>query len=684
MTNAPLESGIELDELNPEVRPQDDLYRHVNGTWLDRTEIPADKARWGSFHQLAEEAEKAVKDIILEAQDATDEPAGDTAIEQRKVGDLYASFMDAELIDTLGAAPIAAQLAEIDAIESIEQFVSTVAGLERAGVSGFFQLYVDNDPGNPERYLVLIEQGGISLPDESYYREDSFAAIREAYLAHVQRLFELAADGIPGGDEATAADVRAQRVFELETSIAAAHWDNVRTRDSEATYNLYFWADATALFAGTAPVSDDKRDVSGAAAGLLETWRIALGAPDGSFDEVVVREPSFFEELAPLLVPSRLEAWKDWLAWKVIHGAAPYLSSDFVDENFDFYGRTLSGTPELRERWKRGVSLVEGVMGEAVGKIYVERFFPPQAKEQMDVLVDFLVQAYRESISTLDWMSEATRARALEKLEKFTPKIGFPVKWRDYSTLAVDKTDLLGNVRRASAFEFDRELGKIGKPLDRDEWFMTPQTINAYYNPGFNEIVFPAAILQFPFFDEKRDAAANYGAIGAVIGHEIGHGFDDQGSKYDGDGRLTDWWTEADRTAFEERTASLIEQYNALAPAQIPDHHVNGALTIGENIGDLGGLSIALKAYLLSLGGEEPPVIDGLTGAERFFLSWAQAWQQKSRDAEAIRLLAIDPHSPNEFRCNQIVRNIDEFYETFGVTDADALWLDPAERVTIW
>jgi putative endopeptidase len=684
MTNAPLDSGIELDELNPEVRPQDDLYRHVNGKWLDRTEIPADKARWGSFHQLAEEAEKAVREIILEAQDAPGEPSGDTAVEQRKVGDLYASFMDDELIETLGVAPIADQLAAIDAIGSIDEFVSTVARLERAGVSGFFQLYVDNDPGNPERYLVLIEQGGISLPDESYYREDSFASVREAYLAHVQRLFELAADGLPAGDTFTAADVRAQRVFDLETSIAAAHWDNVRTRDSEATYNLYSWADASTLFTGTAPGDSGDRDVAAAAAGLLDTWRAGLGAPDGAFDEVVVREPSFFEELAPLVVPSRLEAWKDWLSWKVIHGAAPYLSSDFVEENFDFYGRTLSGTPELRERWKRGVSLVEGVMGEAVGKIYVERHFPPQAKEQMDVLVDYLVQAYRESISTLDWMSEATRGRALEKLEKFTPKIGFPVKWRDYSTLSVDKRDLLGNVRRASQFEFDRELGKIGKPLDRDEWFMTPQTINAYYNPGFNEIVFPAAILQFPFFDEKRDAAANYGAIGAVIGHEIGHGFDDQGSKYDGDGRLTDWWTEEDRAAFEQRTASLIEQYNALAPAQVPDHKVNGALTIGENIGDLGGLSIAWKAYLLSLGGEEPPVIDGLTGAERFFLSWAQAWQQKSRDAEAIRLLAIDPHSPNEFRCNQIVRNIDEFYETFGVTTSDALWLDEADRVTIW
>jgi len=380
----------------------------------------------------------------------------------------------------------------------------------------------------------------------------------------------------------------------------------------------------------------------------------------------------------------RLAAWNDWLSWQVIRSNAAYLSQDFVDANFDFYGRTLTGTPELRARWKRGVSLVEGALGEAVGRIYVERHFPDAAKTAMDVLVANLVEAYRQSITGLDWMTADTKTRALDKLDKFTPKIGYPVKWRDYSSLAIDATDLIGNVRATSEFEFQRELGKIGKPLDRDEWFMTPQTINAYYNPGFNEIVFPAAILQFPFFDETRDAAANYGAIGAVIGHEIGHGFDDQGSKYDGDGRLTDWWTPADRAAFEERTKSLIAQYDALAPRQVPDHHVNGALTIGENIGDLGGLSIAWKAYLLSLAGEEPPVIDGLTGAQRFFLSWAQAWQLKARDEEVIRLISIDPHSPNEFRCNQIVRNIDEFYETFGVTESDSLWLDPKERVTIW
>ena len=332
--------------------------------------------------------------------------------------------------------------------------------------------------------------------------------------------------------------------------------------------------------------------------------------PAGSLDELVVRQPSFVEGVAALLTDDRLDAWRDWLAWQVIRSSAAYLSSEFVQTNFDFYGKTLSGTPELRARWKRGVSLVEGSLGEAVGKIYVERHFPAKAKEAMDVLVANLVEAYRQSITTLTWMTDATRARALEKLDKFTPKIGYPVKWRDYSNLQIDPADLLANVRATTEFEFQRELGKIGKPLDRDEWFMTPQTINAYYNPGFNEIVFPAAILQFPFFDPNRDAAANYGAIGAVIGHEIGHGFDDQGSKYDGDGRLTDWWSAEDRAAFERLTASLIEQYNALAPRQVPDHHVNGALTIGENIGDLGGLDIAWKAYLLSLDGEEPPVVE--------------------------------------------------------------------------
>jgi putative endopeptidase len=649
-----LSSGIQRDELDPAVRPQDDLFRHVNGRWIERSEIPSDKARYGSFYLLAEEAERNVRAIIEEAQQA--EPG----TEQRKIGDLYASYMDEQRIESLGAAPLEPLLAEVAAVDSVATLLSTLGKLERGGTSGFLQLFVDNDPGNPERYLVFLEQAGLGLPDESYYREDKFAEIREKYVGYLERILGLAGLDNPAQ--------RAARVFALESDLAGNHWDNVRTRDSEATYNLTTWDGLTALAAGVD----------------LEGWRAAIDMPDKALDELVVRQPSFIESLSSVLTEGRLDDWRDWLAWQVVRSNASYLSQAFVDENFDFYGRTLSGTPELRARWKRGVSLVEGSLGEAVGKVYVERHFRPEAKAEMDELVANLIEAYRQSITTLEWMTPATRERALDKLGKFTPKIGFPVKWRDYSSLDVVSDDLLANVRATNEFEFQRELGKIGQPLDRDEWFMTPQTINAYYNPGFNEIVFPAAILQYPFFDETRDNAANYGAIGAVIGHEVGHGFDDQGSKYDGDGRLTDWWSAEDKAAFEERTASLIEQYNALAPRQVPDHHVNGALTIGENIGDLGGLAIAWKAYLISLDGQEPPVIDGITGPQRFFLSWAQAWQLKARDAEVIRLLSIDPHSPNEFRCNQIVRNIPDFYTAFDVAETDALWLAPEERVTIW
>ncbi|WP_309713774.1 M13-type metalloendopeptidase [Pseudolysinimonas sp.] len=656
MTTNALSSGIDTADLDPKVRAQDDLFRHANGRWIDSTEIPSDKARYGSFYILAEEAEKAVHAIIEEAQTAA------PGTEERTFGDLYASFMNEQHIEELGWSAVADDLAAVAAVTDIPSFVTALGKLERAGVGGFLQAFVDNDPGDPERYLVFLEQGGIGLPDESYFREPKFADIRDAYLAHLQRMLAMA--GI-----ADAADA-AQRVFNLETSIAAQHWDNVRCRDSVATYNPMTWDAAQALAGERAP--------------LLATWVAALDVPTASFAEVVVRQPSFLEGLAPLLSDDRLDAWRDWLCWQVIRSSAPYLHAEVVTANFDFYGKTLTGTPELRARWKRAVSVVEGAMGEAIGKVYVDRHFPQAAKVAMDDLVAHLVEAYRQSIVQLEWMTDATRERALEKLGKFTPKIGYPVKWRDYSSVAIAADDLVANVRAVAEFDFQRELGKIGKPIDRDEWFMTPQTINAYYNPGFNEIVFPAAILQLPFFDENRDAAANYGAIGAVIGHEIGHGFDDQGAQYDGDGKLTDWWTDDDKAAFQARTASLIAQYDELEPRQLPGHQVNGALTIGENIGDLGGLGIAWKAYLLSLGGAEPPVIDGLTGAERFFLGWAQAWRTKLRDEEALRLLSIDPHSPAEFRCNQIVRNIDVFYAAFGVTARDALWLDPEDRVTIW
>lgn len=650
-----LPSGLETSEFSSDTRPQDDLYRHVNGAWLARTEIPGDKARWGSFHLLAEQAEKDVRAIIEESQDAAE---GTLA---RKIGDLYASFMDTERIAAAGATPLVSTLSEIDAIDSVAALLRTAGAYDRDGRAHLIGFYVDGDPGNPERYLPVIVQSGLSLPDESYFRLDTFAGTREAYRAHLERLL-----GLAGIDDAAAT---AERAIALETELAGHHWDNVRSRDAVETYNLLSWAEVQDL------VGVD-----------LTPWRDAV-APEhpAAFDEVVVSQPSFLQGLGTLLVPERLDDWKAWLRAQVVHAAAPYLTDEFVQENFSFYGTELTGVPTIRERWKRGVSVTEGALSEAIGKVYVERHYPPTAKAAMDELVGNLIEAYRRSITDLEWMTAETRQRALAKLDSFTPKIGHPTVWRDYSSLSIDRSDLFGNVRRAAIFEHDRNVAKVGAPIDRDEWHMPPQMVNAYYNPSMNEIVFPAAILQYPFFDAARDAAANYGGIGAVIGHEIGHGFDDQGSRYDGDGKLEDWWTDADRSAFEERTKALIAQYDALVPEGLDaEHHVNGALTIGENIGDLGGLGIALKAYELSLDGQEAPVIDGYTGVQRLLLSWAQVWQQKSREAETLRLLTIDPHSPNEFRCNQIVRNIDAFYEAFDVKPSDALWLPAEQRVTIW
>ncbi|MBD8217623.1 peptidase M13 [Microbacterium sp. CFBP 13617] len=655
-----LRSGLALEELSDEIRPQDDLFRHVNGRWLERTEIPDDKARWGSFHLIAEQAEANVRTIVQESQDA--EPG----TEARKIGDLFASFMDTERIEQLGRAPIEARLERVDAVTDIASLLQLIGDLERDGVSGLLALFVEPDPGAPTRYVPVLYQSGISLPDESYYRLENFDETRTAYRGHIERLLDLA-----GVAEAAAS---ADRVFALETEIATHHWSREDNRDAVKTYNLKSWDDTVAL------------------AGLdLEPWRSAV-APghENALAEVVVYQPSFIESLGGLLVEERLDDWKAWVRFKIVHSAASFLSDDFVAENFSFYGTQLTGVPVNRERWKRGVGLVEAALGEAIGKVYVERHFPPAAKDAMDGLVANLIEAYRRSIRGLEWMTEETRERALAKLDAFTPKIGYPVRWKDYGELEVVADDLIGNVRRAHLWEHDRQLAKVGQPIDRDEWYMTPQTVNAYYNPLMNEIVFPAAILQYPFFDADRDAAANYGGIGAVIGHEIGHGFDDQGSRFDGDGSLRDWWTDADRAAFEERTKALIAQYDALVPQGLADeHHVNGALTIGENIGDLGGLGIAIAAYRLFLESQgetagEGPDVDGFTGIQRLLLSWAQIWQQKGRDAETIRLLTIDPHSPNEFRCNQIVRNIDAFYEAFGVTEGDALWLDADQRVTIW
>ena len=665
MTAPGARSGIDIGALSPGIRPQDDLFRHVNGAWLDRTEIPDDKARWGSFHLIAEQAEADVRAIVDEAA------AAEPGTELRKIGDLFTSFMDTARIDELGASPVQPQLSRVDAVRSIPELLRTVGDLEREGIGGMIGTYIEPDPGDPQRYVAFFVQGGLSLPDESYYRLESFEATRAAFRGYAERMLDLA--GV------AAASDQAERIVRLETELAGHHWDNVRNRDAVATYNLMSW--------------DDVRDLAGVD---LDPWLegVAPGRADG-FAEINVNQPSYLTGLGGLLADDRLEDWRAWLRLQVVRASAPFLPQPFVDENFAFYGTQLTGVPVNRERWKRGVSLVEAALGEAVGRIYVERHFPPQAKVEMDGLVANLIEAYRQSISQLEWMTPATRERALEKLAAFTPKIGYPARWKDYSALEIDAGDLVGNVLRSTAWEHERQLAKLGGPIDRDEWYMTPQTVNAYYNPLMNEIVFPAAILQFPFFESDRDAAANYGGIGAVIGHEIGHGFDDQGSSYDGTGALNDWWTDDDRAAFQQRTGALIDQYNVLVPQGLADEHtVNGALTIGENIGDLGGLGIALKAYRLHLAATltpdelaaapDGPVIDGFTGVQRLLLSWAQIWQQKSRDAEAIRLLTIDPHSPNEFRCNQIVSNVDEFYTAFDVTSGDALWLDPDRRVTIW
>jgi putative endopeptidase len=667
MTNSvqPVKPGLHISEYDQSTRPQDDLFRFTNGKWLKDFEIPADQATYGSFMVLRDLSEERVRAIL---EDAAANPKPGVS---QKIGDMYGSFLDEQRANELGVAPIAADLKKIAELSSLNEATELLGELSTQGAGGIFGMYVDNDPGNPERYLVNIYHGGIGLPDEAYYREEKHAEIREAYTPYIASMLQLA------GWSADDADTDARAIYAFEAELAGHHWNVVDSRDAEKTYNLHSF--------------DELQTLSN-----TFNWNLWLeGADLGKhvLAESVIMMPSFISGLESVYNDGNLKTIKAWLAFHLINDMAPYLSEDFVNTRFEFYGRKLTGQPEMRARWKRAVQAVEGSLGEAVGEIYVQKHFPPAAKAQMEELVAYLVKAYRASILDLDWMGEETKKKALVKLEKFTPKIGYPVKWKKYDELEIDRHDLVGNIRRVNEFVHKRESSKIGSPIDRDEWFMTPQTVNAYYNPGFNEIVFPASILQPPFFSPENDDAVNFGAIGAVIGHEIGHGFDDQGSKYDGDGALISWWTDADRAAFEARTKNLIAQYDALVPAQLVgsedgvEHHVNGAFTIGENIGDLGGLAIALKAYLLMCAdkGVDPSVEkDGYTGAQRLFLSWSQAWQGKGRDAIVIQRLATDPHSPNEFRCNQIVRNIDAFYEAFGVAESDALWLDPAERVKIW
>ncbi|HSO66153.1 MAG TPA: M13-type metalloendopeptidase [Ornithinibacter sp.] len=650
-----MRSGIDISSVDPDARPQDDLFAHVNGRWVAATPIPEDRGRYGTFDQLREAAEAHVREIIEEVAAGSPEPASVAA----KVGDLYASFMDEEAVEAQGTTPLDEDLAAVRALESADDVVAATGRFTRAGVMGFVIPFVNTDSRDPSRYLVYLEQAGLGLPDESYYRDDTHEATRTAYVAHVERMLALAGWEDPAG--------AAQRVMGLETRIAAGHWDNVANRDPVNTYTLV-----------------DRDGLAQAAPGVAwDAFAAGLDASGPAFDAVVVRQPDHLRSVATLLAEQPVGTWRDWLAWHVVHNHAPYLTSALVEENFDFYGRTLSGVPQMRDRWKRGVSLVEEVLGEAVGQLYVERHFPPRSKERMVELVDHLVAAFEKSLSTRPWLGDDTRREALDKLERFTQKIGYPDTWRDYSALEIVPGDLLGNVRRAVAFEVDRQLAKIGAPVDRGEWFMTPQTVNAYYNPGLNEIVFPAAILQPPFFDVDADDAANYGGIGAVIGHEIGHGFDDKGSQFDGTGTLRNWWTDEDRAAFQALADALIAQFGVLESRDAPGTKVNGALTVGENIGDLGGLTIGHSAYLISLGDEPAPVIDGLTGEQRFFMGWAQVWRGVARREEAERLLVVDPHSPMDLRANA-ARNLEEFHEAFGVTEGDGMWVAPEDRVRIF
>jgi putative endopeptidase len=655
-----IRSGIDLTHVDPGARPQDDLFGHVNGRWLADYEIPADRATDGAFRALFDRAEEQVRDLITQAAAADAEEGTD----QQRIGDLYASFMDSGTVECIGVQPLLDELATVDAAADAAELAAVLGGLQRTGVGGGTGAYIDTDSKDSTRYLLHLSQSGLGLPDESYYRDEQHADILAAYPRHIAAMFAL----VYGGTADEHADTAA-RIVALESKLAAAHWDVVKRRDADLTYNLRTFAELPSEAPGF--------DWAG--------WVTAMGTTPEAAAELVVRQPDYLTAFAAAWASEDLEDWKRWARWRLIHARAFLLTDKMVAEDFTFYGRTLSGTEQIRDRWKRGVSVVENLMGDALGKLYVERHFPPTAKARMDELVANLREAYRVSISALDWMTPETRQRALAKLDKFTAKIGYPKKWRDYSKLVIERDDLYGNYRRGYAVISERELAKLGGPVDRDEWFMTPQTVNAYYNPGMNEIVFPAAILQPPFFDAEADDAANYGGIGAVIGHEIGHGFDDQGAKYDGDGNLVDWWTDADRDEFGTRTKALIEQYDRYVPRGLDDgHHVNGAFTVGENIGDLGGLSIALLAYQLSLNGTQAPVIDGLTGVQRVFFGWAQVWRTKSRTEEAIRRLAVDPHSPPEFRCNGVIRNIDAFYDAFDVGESDALYLQPEQRVRIW
>jgi predicted metalloendopeptidase len=651
-------SGIDTQYFDNAVRPQDDFYRHVNGKWLDSTQIPADKGSYDAFVQLDDNAQDELHGII----DGLEQPGGASDAEQQKIADLYASFMDQPALEQLGLKPLQPELARIDALSSKQQIPALIAHLNRIGITAPYTPQVHQDAHDSSKYVFDLGQDGLGLPDRDYYLQNAaqLVKIRTAYQVHIARLMALA------GDTQAAEDAHA--IVALETALARVQWTRVQNRDPIKTYNKYPFARLATL----APGYDWKDYLSDS--GVM-----------GRTDYVVVSQPSYISAFNRLLRSTPLPVWKAYFRWHVLSDMSPYLSKPFVDERFAFYGTALQGIQQNRPRWQRGVRLVDGSIGEALGKLYVARYFPASSKERMDQLVHNLIAAYHADISTLDWMSPPTRQKAEEKLSKLTTKIGYPVKWRDYTALSFEKNDLLGNVMRAKEFEYNRNLHKLGQPVDRTEWEMTPQTVNAYYDPEHNEIVFPAAILQPPFFNPKADDAVNYGGIGAVIGHEISHGFDDQGSQYDGNGNLLSppgWFTREDLAKFKARTQALVAQYSAYAP--IPGYPINGELTLGENIADNSGLAIAYKAYRLSLGGAEAPMIDGLTGDQRFFIGFAQIWRGKTRDNVAILRIKSDPHSPDRFRGTVPEMNQAAFYAAFDIKAGDRMFLPPDKRVMLW
>lgn len=649
-----LSSGIILKNMDTLVKPGDDFSKFVNGNWDKNTQIPADKSSYGAGSILYDQAQKDVKAIIEEAAKGNNAQGSD----EQKIGDYYASFMDRKTRDSKGIEPIKPELAKIDAITNYSELATYFGRGNRLGLNTPLSLSVYNDFKDPTKYMAITWQGGLGLPDRDYYlaTDAKMTELRTKYLAHVEAMLKLAGFENPAE--------KAKTIMALETTLAKNHMKKEDTRDMVSLYNPYAVADLKTLM----PDFD---------------WTAMI--KEAGFNKektVVVTQVEYTKSLNNIIKTTPIDTWKTFLKWGVVNNAATNLTTELDKQNFAFFGKTMSGTETQEEDWKRAVSRVNGGLGEIVGKVYVKKHFSPEAKEKMTALVKNLLKAYAESIKKLDWMSEATKKEALNKVDKFTVKIGYPDKWRDYSKLTVDKNDLYGNTERATAFEYQRNLDKLGKPVDRTEWGMNPQTVNAYYNPTMNEIVFPAAILQPPFFDLNADDAVNYGGIGAVIGHEIGHGFDDQGSTFNGEGVMKNWWTPADLEAFKAKTNALVEQYNSFQV--FPDLNVNGAFTLGENIGDLGGLSIAIKAYKMSLNGKEAPVMDGYTGIQRVFLGWGQVWAEKSRDEALRNQVATDPHSPAKFRVNGVVRNVPEFYEAFDIKPTDKLYLAPEKRVKIW